>query len=100
METGYHRADWGLCGMCLRIRVFFLDMPDEVAVERVTFRMTDPVTGQRYHSLYKAAPSQQIQDRLQMNPRDSAKSAAASGPVPNQPPGAAGAVQRRRLRQR
>ncbi|MGH0155961.1 UNVERIFIED_CONTAM: hypothetical protein FKN15_030324 [Acipenser sinensis] len=81
-------------------RVFFLDMPDEVAVERVTFRMTDPITGQRYHSLYKAAPSQQIQDRLQMNPRDSAKSAAASGPVPNQPPGAAGAVQRRRLRQR
>ncbi|XP_058861357.1 adenylate kinase 8-like isoform X1 [Acipenser ruthenus] len=55
-------------------RVFFLDMPDEVAVERVTFRMTDPVTGQRYHSLYKAAPSQQIQDRLQVNPRDSAES--------------------------
>ncbi|XP_041098744.1 adenylate kinase 8 isoform X2 [Polyodon spathula] len=54
-------------------RVFFLDMPDEVAVERVTFRMTDPVTGQRYHSLYKAAPSQQIQERLQMNPRDSAE---------------------------
>ncbi|XP_066568751.1 adenylate kinase 8 [Amia ocellicauda] len=52
-------------------RVFVLEMPDDVAIERITLRATDPVTGERFHSLYKAAPSPQVQRRLQRNPRHS-----------------------------
>ncbi|XP_039620234.1 adenylate kinase 8 [Polypterus senegalus] len=52
-------------------RVFFLDLPNELCIERLTLRAIDPVTGDRYHYLYKAAPSQQVQSRLQRNPRDS-----------------------------
>ncbi|XP_029494446.1 adenylate kinase 8 isoform X4 [Oncorhynchus nerka] len=52
-------------------RVFFLEMTDDVAIERVTLRSIDPVTGERYHSLYKPAPSPEVQTRLQFNPKDS-----------------------------
>lgn len=52
-------------------RVFFLNIPDEVALERLTQRMTDPVTGERYHTVYKPAPSLEVQARLQQNPRNS-----------------------------
>ncbi|XP_062873818.1 adenylate kinase 8 [Trichomycterus rosablanca] len=51
-------------------RVFFLEMSDEVALERLTLRSVDPVTGERYHSLYKPAPSAKVQARLQYNPQD------------------------------
>uniref|UniRef100_A0A674CTP2 Adenylate kinase 8 n=1 Tax=Salmo trutta TaxID=8032 RepID=A0A674CTP2_SALTR len=52
-------------------RVFFLEMTDDVAIERVTLRSIDPVTGEKYHSLYKPAPSPEVQTRLQFNPKDS-----------------------------
>ncbi|XP_042175519.1 adenylate kinase 8 isoform X2 [Oncorhynchus tshawytscha] len=52
-------------------RVFFLEMTDDVAIERVTLGSIDPVTGERYHSLYKPAPSPEVQTRLQFNPKDS-----------------------------
>ncbi|XP_075041407.1 adenylate kinase 8 isoform X2 [Mixophyes fleayi] len=52
-------------------RVFFLDIPDDVAVERLSLRMTDPVSGERYHSLYKPAPRVEVHKRLQRNPADS-----------------------------
>ncbi|KAJ8379716.1 hypothetical protein SKAU_G00004940 [Synaphobranchus kaupii] len=52
-------------------RVFFLEMMDAVAVERIVLRTVDPVTGERYHSLYKPAPSPEVQARLQQNPLDS-----------------------------
>uniref|UniRef100_A0A8C9VX78 Adenylate kinase 8 n=1 Tax=Scleropages formosus TaxID=113540 RepID=A0A8C9VX78_SCLFO len=52
-------------------RVFFLEVTDEVASEVVTLRAVDPITGERYHSLYKPAPSPEIEARLQHNPRDS-----------------------------
>ncbi|XP_068105027.1 adenylate kinase 8 [Hyperolius riggenbachi] len=51
-------------------RVFFLDIPDDVAVERLSLRMTDPVSGERYHGLYKPAPRVDIHQRLQQNPKD------------------------------
>ncbi|XP_053337255.1 adenylate kinase 8 isoform X1 [Clarias gariepinus] len=51
-------------------RVFFLEMSDDVALERQTLRFTDPVTGDRFHSLHNPAPSAKIQARLQRNPRD------------------------------
>ncbi|KAM5145906.1 adenylate kinase 8 [Mantella aurantiaca] len=52
-------------------RVFFLDIPDDVAVERLSLRMTDPVSGERYHNLYKPAPRVEVHQRLQRNPKDS-----------------------------
>ncbi|KAI1900552.1 hypothetical protein AGOR_G00051100 [Albula goreensis] len=52
-------------------RVFFLEMTDAVSVERVTLKAVDPVTGERYHSLYKPAPSPEVQARLQQNPLNS-----------------------------
>nr|XP_015222602.1 PREDICTED: adenylate kinase 8 isoform X1 [Lepisosteus oculatus]XP_015222603.1 PREDICTED: adenylate kinase 8 isoform X1 [Lepisosteus oculatus] len=52
-------------------RVFFLEIPNDVAIERITLRAVDPVTGERYHSVYKAPPGPPVQSRLQWNPRDS-----------------------------
>ncbi|KAK3538902.1 hypothetical protein QTP86_020172 [Hemibagrus guttatus] len=52
-------------------RVFFLEMSDDVALERLTLRYTDPVMGKRYHSLHNPAPGAKVQARLQRNPRDS-----------------------------
>ncbi|XP_075690822.1 adenylate kinase 8 isoform X2 [Rhinoderma darwinii] len=52
-------------------RVFFLDIPDDVAVERLSLRMTDPVSGERYHSLYMPAPRVEVHERLRQNPADS-----------------------------
>ncbi|XP_076126403.1 adenylate kinase 8 [Alosa pseudoharengus] len=52
-------------------RVFFLDMTDDVAVERLSLRAVDPVTGERYHSLYRPAPSSEVKARLVFDPRDS-----------------------------
>ncbi|XP_066510718.1 adenylate kinase 8-like [Hoplias malabaricus] len=52
-------------------RVFFLEMTDDVAVERLTLRAIDPVTGEGYHSLYKPAPSAEEHARLRYNPKNS-----------------------------
>uniref|UniRef100_A0AAY5L5P6 Nucleoside-diphosphate kinase n=1 Tax=Esox lucius TaxID=8010 RepID=A0AAY5L5P6_ESOLU len=52
-------------------RVFFLEMTDDVVIERVSLTSVDPVTGDRYHSLYKPAPSPKVQGRLQFHPKDS-----------------------------
>uniref|UniRef100_A0A671S9V4 Adenylate kinase 8 n=1 Tax=Sinocyclocheilus anshuiensis TaxID=1608454 RepID=A0A671S9V4_9TELE len=52
-------------------RVFFLEMTDDIAIERVTLRGLDPVTGEWYHSIYKPAPGPEVQSRLRFNPRHS-----------------------------
>ncbi|XP_035291378.1 adenylate kinase 8 isoform X1 [Anguilla anguilla] len=52
-------------------RVFFLEVMDAVALERVALRAVDSVTGERYHSLYKPAPSPEVQARLRQSPLDS-----------------------------
>ncbi|XP_077140754.1 adenylate kinase 8 isoform X1 [Ranitomeya variabilis] len=52
-------------------RIFFLDIPDDVAIERLSLRMTDPVSGERYHSLYKPAPHVEVHEHLQQKPADS-----------------------------
>ncbi|XP_056149872.1 adenylate kinase 8 isoform X1 [Lampris incognitus] len=49
-------------------RVFFLDITDEVAIERISLGATDPVSGKRYHALYHPAPNPEIQSRLQTHP--------------------------------
>ncbi|RXN10403.1 adenylate kinase 8 [Labeo rohita] len=52
-------------------RVFFLEMTDDIAIERVTLRGVDPVTGEWYHSLYKPAPGPEVQARLRYKPQHS-----------------------------
>ncbi|KAM6930933.1 adenylate kinase 8 [Xenentodon cancila] len=51
-------------------RVFFLDATDDICLERVTLRATDPVTGQRFHTVSQPASSSKVQDRLQTRPED------------------------------
>ncbi|XP_053328383.1 adenylate kinase 8 [Spea bombifrons] len=58
-------------------RVFFMDIPDDVAVERLSYRVTDPVSGERYHAIYKPAPSTEVHQRLQKNPKDAEESVQA-----------------------
>ncbi|XP_048043642.1 adenylate kinase 8 isoform X1 [Megalobrama amblycephala] len=52
-------------------RVFFLEMTDDIAIERVTLRAVDPVTGEWYHTVYKPAPGPEVQARLWFDPRNS-----------------------------
>ncbi|OCT67116.1 hypothetical protein XELAEV_18038398mg [Xenopus laevis] len=54
---------------CLLIMVFSLDLSDDVVIERLSLCMTDPVSGERYHSIYKPAPRSEVQERLQQNPK-------------------------------
>jgi len=40
-------------------------------IERLTLRAMDPVTGERYHTLYNPPRSQEVKERLWKNPKDS-----------------------------
>ncbi|XP_008561908.1 PREDICTED: adenylate kinase 8 [Galeopterus variegatus] len=51
-------------------RVFFLNVPFDSIIEQLTLRRTDPVTGERYHLMYKPPPTTEIQARLLQNPKD------------------------------
>ncbi|EAW88017.1 chromosome 9 open reading frame 98, isoform CRA_f [Homo sapiens] len=50
--------------------VFFLNVPFDSIMERLTLRRIDPVTGERYHLMYKPPPTMEIQARLLQNPKD------------------------------
>ncbi|PVD22287.1 hypothetical protein C0Q70_18096 [Pomacea canaliculata] len=52
-------------------RVFFLDIPNDSVIERLTQRAVDPVTGDQYHMLYNPPRTQEIKDRLVKHPKDS-----------------------------
>ncbi|XP_032490971.1 adenylate kinase 8 isoform X3 [Phocoena sinus] len=54
-----------------RWRVFFLNVPFDSIIERLTLRRTDPVTGERSHLMYKPPPTMEIQARLLQSPKDS-----------------------------
>ncbi|CAL8343754.1 unnamed protein product [Lota lota] len=51
-------------------RVFFLEMTDDIAMERLTLRTIDPISGERYHGLEHPAPNLEVQSRLQTHPDD------------------------------
>lgn len=51
-------------------RIFFLDVPNDSVIERLTLRATDPITGERYHMLYNPPRTQEIKERLQKHPKD------------------------------
>uniref|UniRef100_A0A663N1D4 Uncharacterized protein n=2 Tax=Athene cunicularia TaxID=194338 RepID=A0A663N1D4_ATHCN len=51
-------------------RVFFFNLPHDSIMERLSQRRTDPITGERYHTTFRPAPTPEIQARLRQNPRD------------------------------
>lgn len=51
-------------------RVIFLDVPTDTILERLTLRTVDPITGERYHSLYAPPSTTEIKKRLQTHPDD------------------------------
>lgn len=58
--------------------MFFLDVPNDIVLERLTLRATDPVSGERYHMLYNPPRTQPTKDRLVQNPRDSEQEVSLS----------------------
>jgi len=50
--------------------VFFLAVPVDSVIERLTLRATDPLTGEHYHLLYNPPLTQEIKDRLSTFPPD------------------------------
>jgi len=52
-------------------RVFFLNVPNDSVMERLTLRQTDPVTGERYHLLYNPPKNGAIRERLRQHANDS-----------------------------
>ncbi|XP_059148511.1 adenylate kinase 8-like [Physella acuta] len=51
-------------------RVFFLDVPNDSVIERLTLRAMDPITGEKYHMLYNPPINQEVKDRLWKNEKD------------------------------
>ncbi len=47
-----------------------MDIPLDVALERLTQRSLDPITGNRFHTHDQPAPTQNIQQRLAYHPTD------------------------------
>nr|XP_057927514.1 adenylate kinase 8 isoform X2 [Doryrhamphus excisus] len=52
-------------------RVFFLELTDDLCLERLTLRTTDPVTGLGFHAVTGPAPDPEVQNRLQSRSEDS-----------------------------
>uniref|UniRef100_A0A3Q3X9M1 Uncharacterized protein n=1 Tax=Mola mola TaxID=94237 RepID=A0A3Q3X9M1_MOLML len=52
-------------------RVLVLELTDDVCVQRIALRATDPVSGDRFHALTHPAPSSEVQNRLKTRPEDS-----------------------------
>lgn len=50
--------------------MFFLNVPNDSVIERLTLRSTDPITGDRYHSLYNPPRTQEVKDRLEKHHKD------------------------------
>ncbi|XP_042322445.1 adenylate kinase 8-like isoform X2 [Sceloporus undulatus] len=51
-------------------RVFFLNLPTDVAMQRLCQRATDPASGERYHTVFKPPSDEEVHHRLRRNPRD------------------------------
>ncbi|XP_053180704.1 adenylate kinase 8 [Scomber japonicus] len=52
-------------------RVYFLELTDDVCLERISLRATDPVSGERFHAVTRPAPNYEVQTRLETRPEDS-----------------------------
>jgi len=59
-------ADAGISADCF----IFLDVPDEMLVERVVGRRTDPVTGKIYHMTFSPPEDEEVLNRLEQRSDD------------------------------
>lgn len=59
-------ADAGISADCF----LFLNVPDEVLVERVVGRRTDPVTGKIYHMTFSPPDDEEVLGRLEQRSDD------------------------------
>uniref|UniRef100_A0A8C0EXQ6 Nucleoside-diphosphate kinase n=1 Tax=Bubo bubo TaxID=30461 RepID=A0A8C0EXQ6_BUBBB len=67
---GFPRDDVNALNCSVFHRVFFFNLPCDSIMERLSQRRIDPVTGERYHTTFRPAPTPEIQARLRQNPRD------------------------------
>ncbi|XP_067328085.1 adenylate kinase 8 isoform X2 [Anolis sagrei] len=51
-------------------RVFFLSISADTAVQRLSYRRVDPVTGERFHLVLRPASHKEVHERLRQHPRD------------------------------
>ncbi|KAJ7308014.1 hypothetical protein JRQ81_008514 [Phrynocephalus forsythii] len=51
-------------------RIFFLNLSADTILERLSYRMVDPITGERYHTLYKPASTEEVNRRLLTHPKN------------------------------
>ncbi|XP_047448730.1 adenylate kinase 8 [Mugil cephalus] len=51
-------------------RVFFLELSDDVCLERISQRATDPASGQSFSAVTRATLSSEVQTRLKTRPED------------------------------
>jgi adenylate kinase len=51
-------------------RVFFMNLPNDSIIERMTLRSVDSVTGHNYHLLFNPPSSKEVTERLRQNPKD------------------------------
>lgn len=59
-------SDAGVSADCF----LFLDVPDEVLVERVVGRRTDPITGKIYHMKFSPPDDEEVLNRLEQRSDD------------------------------
>nr|NP_001155275.1 radial spoke protein AK58 [Ciona intestinalis]BAH59278.1 radial spoke protein AK58 [Ciona intestinalis] len=52
-------------------RIYFFDIPDDCVIERLCYRITDPISGERYHTLYNPPRSNDVKQRCLQNYKDS-----------------------------
>ncbi|CAK8679207.1 unnamed protein product [Clavelina lepadiformis] len=65
----------GLADVGLRPnRIFFMDIPDDCVIERLCYRLTDPISGERYHTLYHPPRSSDVKQRCKQHLKDSEES--------------------------
>jgi len=55
-----------------------MDISNEAVLERVTLQATDPLSGNYYHLLYQPPMTQEIKDRLVVNPKHSEETVLAN----------------------
>lgn len=64
-------SDAGVCADCF----IFLNVPDEVLIERVVGRRTDPVTGKIYHMTFSPPEDDEVAARLEQRSDDTEEKA-------------------------
>ena len=54
----------------LQHRVFFLEIPSQKIMERLTLQGLDPLTGMNYHMIRNPPENEKIKNRLEVHPHN------------------------------